>query len=109
MRRIFIICILVLLFSSSVYAGSASPDEAKFSLTKDVNYDVTSQLAKGILSKIKNVHVAGMVQIQDKTFIVAELQNDIKRATCLIALDTIKTIVPSSSTQESLISESSLK
>ncbi len=109
MRYIFIICFLVLLSFLPVGAVNLSAENALFSLTKDVNYDVTVQLSDGILSKIKNIYVVGTVEIKDKAFLVAELQNDVKRAVCLIALDSIKTIVPSNSSQESLVSEASLK
>ena len=109
MRNMLITCFLALLFFSPVGAVNVSAEESMFSLTKDVNYDVTAQLSEGILSKIKNIHVVGTVEIKDKVFLVAELQNDVKRVVSLVALDSIKTIVPSNSSQESFISETSLK
>jgi len=109
MRYIFIICVLALFFFSPVPPVNAATDEALFSLTKDVNYDVTVQLTQGIISKIRNVYVVGTVKISDKTFVVVESQNNVKKTNCLLALDSIKTIVPSNTSQESLISESSLE
>lgn len=109
MRYIAIAYVLILLLFSPVGAINASAKDALFSLTKDVNYDVTVQLSNGMLSKIRNTRVIGTVEIKDRVFLVVELQNDVKMAVCLVALESVKTIVPSNTSQVSLISESSLK
>lgn len=109
MRYILIVGVLVSLLLSPICGPRAQAEESLFSLTKDVNYDITVQLSQGIISKIKNIHVLGTVEIAGKAFLVAELQNDVKATKSLIVLDSIKTIVPSNSSHETLISDSSLK
>ncbi|MDD5477548.1 MAG: hypothetical protein PHG87_05040 [Candidatus Omnitrophica bacterium] len=109
MRYILIISILASLLLAPICGFKAQAEEGLFSLTKDVNYDITVQLSQGIVSKIKNVRVLGTVEIAGKVFLVAELQNEVKAAKSLIVLDSIKTIVPSNTAHETLISDSSLK
>ncbi len=109
MRYILIIGILVSLLLARFCGSKAQAEEGLFSLTKDVNYDITVQLSQGIVSKIKNIHVLGTVEIAGKAFLVVEFQGDVKAANSLIVLDSIKTIVPNNTSHETLISDNSLK
>ncbi|MBU4303756.1 MAG: hypothetical protein KKC39_04190 [Candidatus Omnitrophica bacterium] len=109
MRYILITGILVSLLLAPLCGSKAQAEEGLFSLTKDLNYDITVQLSQGIISKIKNIHVVGTVEIAGKVFLVAEFQNEVKAANSLIALDSIKTIVPSNTAHETLIADNSLK
>jgi len=109
MRYMLIIGILVSLILAPICGFQVQAEEGLFSLTKDVNYDITVQLSQGIISKIKNIHVVGTVEIASKVFLVVELQNEVKAANSLIVLDSIKTIVLSNTAHETLISDNSLK
>lgn len=109
MRHILVIIFLVSSLLAPICGSKAQAEEGLFSLTKDINYDITVQLSQGIISKIKNIRVFGTVEIAGKIFLVAELQNDAKAANSLIVLDSIKTIVPSNTLHETLISDNSLK
>lgn len=109
MRYILIIGILVSLLLAPICAFKTQAEEGLFSLTKNVNYDITVQLSQGIISKIRNIRVLGTVEIAGKSFLVAELQNEIKAANSLIILDSIKTIVPANTSHETLISDDSIK
>lgn len=109
MRYILIIGILVFLLLAPICGSKSQAEEGLFSLTKNVNYDITVQLSQGIISKIKNICVLGTVEIAGKVFLVVELQNEIKAVKSLIVLDSIKTIVPSNTSHETLISDNSLK
>jgi len=109
MRYILVISILVFLLLALICGSKVQAEEGLFSLTKDVNYDITVQISQGIISKIKNICVRGTVEIANKVFLVVEFQNEVKAANSLIALDSIKTIVPSNTSHETLISDNSLK
>lgn len=69
MRYILIIGILVSLLLADICGAKAQAEEGVFSLTKDVKYDITVQLSQGIISKIKNIHVLGTVEIAGKAFL----------------------------------------
>ena len=109
MRYIIIISIFISLFSAPICESEVYAEEGLFSLTEDIDYDVTVQLSQGIISKIKNIRVIGTVEIANKTFLVGEFKSDAKTTKSLIVLDSIKTIVPSRTSHETLISDISLK
>ena len=105
MRYIIICSIMFFLLLAPICGFQAQAEEGLFSLTKDVNYDITVQLSQGMISKIKNLRVLGTVEITGKLFLVVELQNEAKVAKSLVALDSIKTILPNGTTHETIISD----
>jgi len=107
MRNALITCITVSLLLLLICVYETSAEEGLFSLTKDVNYDITVQLSREMVSKIKNVRVVGTVEVAGKAFLIVELQGEIKTVNCLIILDSIKTILPVNTSHESLIQYSS--
>ena len=109
MRYIMIASILASLLLAPICGSGVQAGEGLFSLSEDIDYDITVQLSQGIISKIKNIRVIGTVEIASKTFLVGEFKNDPKTTKSLIVLDSIKTIVPSRTSHETLISDISLK
>lgn len=109
MRCIMIIGILALLLSAPICGSEVQAAVRSFYLTENIDYDITVQLSEGIISKIKNIRVFGTVEIASKVFLVVELQNNLRIDKSLIALDSVKTILPSNTSHDTLISDSSLK
>ena len=103
-KRIVLIALIVFgaLFISLT---KSSAEEGVFSLEKNVKYTIILELNQAFVYKIKDVYVLGTVEISKKSFLLLQIQGLAKEAPALIAVDSVKAIIPQINVQETLIQQ----
>lgn len=104
-KVIFIWLILIGVTVVPVTKSYAQESENKFSLEKGVKYTIILELNQSFAYKIKDVYVVGTVDISKKNFLLVQIQGLIKEAPALIAVDSVKAILPQVNLQETLIQQ----
>lgn len=103
-KRTIVICLIA--FSTFfIPITKSSADENKFSLEKGVKYTIIVELNQAFAYKIKNVYVTGTIEIGTKTFLSITINGLTKEAPALIAVDSIKAIIPQINIQDELIQQ----
>lgn len=103
-KRIILIC-LISFVAFFVPITNSSADENVFSLEKGVKYTIILELNQAFAYKIKDVYVLGTVEISKKSFLLVQIQGITKEAPALIAVDSVKAILPQINIQETLIQQ----
>jgi len=104
-KIIFIWLIIIGVTFISVTKSHAEESENKFSLEKGVKYTILLELNQSFAYKIKDAYVVGTVEIGNKTFLLVQMQGLVKEAPALIAVDSVKAILPQVNLQETLIQQ----
>jgi hypothetical protein len=103
-KRVILISLIV--FGASFFSiTKSSADEGVFSLEKGVKYTIILELNQVFAYKIKDAYVLGTVEISGKSFLLVQIQGLTKEAPALIAVDSVKAILPQTNIQETLIQQ----
>ena len=104
MRKIILISLIAFLVLF-IYTVNSFADEGQFTLEKDLKYTIILELNQNFSYKIKDVYVTGTVEIDKKSFLSVRVQGLVKESTALLALDSIRAIIPQINIQEELIQQ----
>ena len=107
MHKLTSFFIAVVIFFTVVSATEIfAEDQGVSAFSKDAAYDVTVELSKGMVAKIKRVNISGVVEINNKLFLVASSQGVAKPENAFINFDSVKMILPANGVSEAIVFDS---